>query len=859
MTIVLSSDNIIAYIIYLIQKAIISDRWPFKRRGVLLRTLKIVAVYILITAVWIFQSNGIVFSGELTHPLTPSAEKPSQFYYPEKFHQNKGTVSISNNMQPPQDLLFITDIEFENYPDAGRMLLRTNRYFDYFDYAMDEGSKIVLDPVEPIYANIAGMPPKEAGLIVSYAFAKSHSKEKRLPEMLKQGFYPVDFLVIELKSPKKYNIIQRAGLLVIDAGDRRLPRPLEFTPSNIIRKRLKKLARGLAKPKKDLRSQAKASDKEPPIEINLTASFDNAPKSNITPKRGIRQPAAKRKEYKSRKPPSRIKPLPKGMHLDKLKLALPPPKIGFSQGVGAEPLVIDPMKVNIGKRLPPTPKKAKQPDKIKQRPFEDIMPVLERIQQKPIETADIVLKEDQPMGMAFGHYRDEVLAKAYKLPRMAIPGGKKALSLNECLQVATYNHMPLMVAGEEVRLNQMKINEAKRALYPSATAKAVRTDGESSGVEFIEETYGLQVEQPLYYGGRLKLTLRQAQINREVAQSKYDKAEAELVAKVTEKFFSLVTSQLNLQDQLQLIDESRQIRLLTKKKYKMELITQLELLNVETQSNQIEYQLSVGVKDFEIARLNLLQAMGVGTNNEISADYTLDYKERIIDLNECLLLAYQNRPELHMHELLNEASEYEVKIAKSKDKFKVDLSGFFGTSAGAFVTEPLDFDDDWFLGLKMSKPLGTSTSNYSFAQNQTSPKVGQSTRTGGTSHTVEFNILNNYAGLSEKQSAYVSLLKAETELIEMEKSINVEVREAYNNYQKSIFQIKNTTEKIRFRREEVKILEMQASLNEALSSQVLEAKVKFADEKALYHQAIASYKTALANLNKTIGLIGYFR
>jgi hypothetical protein len=34
--------------------------------------------------------------------------------------------------------------------------------------------------------------------------------------------------------------------------------------------------------------------------------------------------------------------------------------------------------------------------------------------------------------------------------------------------------------------------------------------------------------------------------------------------------------------------------------------------------------------------------------------------------------------------------------------------------------------------------------------------------------------------------------------------------------------------------------------------------VNLNDEKALYHQAIASYKTALANLNKAIGIIGYF-
>ena len=251
--------------------------------------------------------------------------------------------------------------------------------------------------------------------------------------------------------------------------------------------------------------------------------------------------------------------------------------------------------------------------------------------------------------------------------------------------------------------------------------------------------------------------------------------------------------------------------------------------------------------------------MGLEGSGDISADYSLDYKERVIDLNECLLLAYQNRPELHLQELLNEAGEYELRIAKSKDDFKIDLTGFYGSSGGAYKTEPLDLDDDWYLGIKMSKPLGINTGTYSFTQNQTSPKLGQNERTAGTSQTLEFAILDNLSGLSEKQSAYVNLLKAESELVEMEKNVNLEVREAYNNYQKAVFQIKNTKEKIRFREEEVKILELQAALNEVLLSQVLEAKTKLADERALYHQAIASYKTALANLNQAIGLIGYFQ
>jgi len=462
--------------------------------------------------------------------------------------------------------------------------------------------------------------------------------------------------------------------------------------------------------------------------------------------------------------------------------------------------------------------------------------------------------------MNFQQLRDQIMSKSLssKGPIVKLPEGKSAFNFNECLEIATSNFVPLIVAEEEMKLGDMKVNEATRGLYPTATAKYAFTDGKALDVEFTEKTYGMQVEQPLYYGGRLKLTLKQAQVNRQVAQAKFDKAEADIVAKITETFYSLATAQLNLNDQKELFAKSRDILALAGKKYEQELITKLELLNVESQANQIEYQLAVAAKDLDIARMNLLQAMNANPEAEITANMGLNYKEHIIDLNNCLYLAYQNRPELHMNELLREAAGYEEKIAKSKDDFQVGFTGFLGQSGSAYKTETLRMGSDWFVGVKASKPLLGNVGSYNFTQNKTSPKLGQSTVTSGSSQSLELGILSNLTGYSEKQSALISKLKSENELIETEKTINTEVREAHNNYEKAVMQIQNTKEKIRFKEEELNVLRSQADINEAMLSQVLDAMVKLNDEKALYHQAIASYKSALANLNKTIGLMNYF-
>jgi outer membrane protein TolC len=620
------------------------------------------------------------------------------------------------------DLLVITDLKIENYPDAARITLHTNRYFEYIDYSL-QGSPaaIMFDPTEPLYTDLKEVKFDKDGLITAVKLVKAILG----PNMpLGEGFYPIDYFMIELSANSMYHVSQRANNVVIDIGSGYLP------PQEPVSKTL-------------------------PVQ-----SYPKEPQTSVA-----KQPGA----------------------------------------------------VEIPQQMP-------------------------------------------PIGQTFREFRDKTISESFstKSTKAQLPEGKDSFTYKECLEIGTINYLPLVIAEEEIKLNGLKLNEAKRGLYPTATAKYTTTDGKTLGVEFTEKSYGLQVEQPLYYGGRLKLALKQAQVNKEVAMSKFDKTESDVASKITETFYNMATAQLNLQDQKELFEESKGLLAVAEKKYQAELTTKLELLNVQSQCNQIEYQLAVAAKDLEIARVNLLQAMDVDPSREVFVDFSVDYAEKDIDLNQCLLLAYQNRSELTMNELLDQAAEYEQKIAKAKDDFKVDFTGFLGQSGGAYKTEPLTVGSDWYAGLKVSKPWLGNTGGYSYTKNKTSPKLGQSTRTEGISHSLEFGILSNMPSYSEKQSALINKLKAENDLAEIEKSINQEVREAYNNYQKAVIQIENTRDKIAFRQEELKILKSQADINEALLSQVLEAMVKLNDEKALYHQAIASYKTALANLNKAIGIIGYF-
>ncbi len=111
---------------------------------------------------------------------------------------------------------------------------------------------------------------------------------------------------------------------------------------------------------------------------------------------------------------------------------------------------------------------------------------------------------------------------------------------------------------------------------------------------------------------------------------------------------------------------------------------------------------------------------------------------------------------------------------------------------------------------------------------------------------------------SEIKEAQIKKHKAENDLLESRRQVNLEVKEAYYNYQEAVIQVKNALEKVRYQKEAVKTAALQAKLNEALQSQQLEAEIKLADERSVYIKALSDYNFSLARLNKAIGVEDYF-
>jgi len=434
--------------------------------------------------------------------------------------------------------------------------------------------------------------------------------------------------------------------------------------------------------------------------------------------------------------------------------------------------------------------------------------------------------------------------------------------IGEAVDIALENDTALSIAGDEVDLSKLKIRESRRALYPAASLNYMESTGKTTTVvqDFTDKEYKVKFEYPLYYGWRLKYAVDQAVSNMKTARQNYDKALQDLRLEVELAFYSYLSSHSNLGLQRSLLKESEKIFDAAKKRFDLELTTRAEFLQVQSQLKQISYQVNSAENDMAMARLTLAQAMNVEDPETLEALLDIDMDlmdleaaDLSVALDECMDLAFRYRPDLKAKEHMVEFNDYGRKIAQSKDQFKVDLTGSYGRSGGAYETEALELNTDWFLGIKVSKPLGGNTLSTSYTENETSEKHGESSKTESASRSVEFGILDNLQSFSEKKSTKITLEKARDELEQIKATIVKEVKGSYLDYKKGLVQAASNLNKIKYREEELKIAKARAGVYGISFSALLQAHISLTDEKSFYIESLLSLYQSLARLNKATG------
>jgi outer membrane protein TolC len=445
------------------------------------------------------------------------------------------------------------------------------------------------------------------------------------------------------------------------------------------------------------------------------------------------------------------------------------------------------------------------------------------------------------------------------------------LGLKDCIDIASKNYIPLQVAVKSIKLGEMRLFEARRNLLPTFGLTYEEYSGRVNGREYIGRKQYFELQQPVVHGGELFFTMKQAEINLEVSKNDYTRIKNELILQVKKAYYSLLRSHENVKLQAALSAEVRKIYEIVEKAYKENLIAKVEWLNVVSQEGQVKYQLISAEGDESVAELILKQTMYVDYKDRIDVMPVGQFKKLELDFDRTLTAAYMNRPEMKINALMLQYYKYEVNIMKAKGWPKIDLMGNWGLAKEEYVSQDrlgpnssgvFDMDQklapQYYAGIKFSMPIWGSTTSYNWTKEKFVPVVSSYQGTEAVTNTVKFNFLDDLKYYSNKQNALIDFDRARQEMVKIKQDVTLEVREDCFNYEKAVVQLDTAANKVKYQDKELEITKLRRELDELPDSAVIESLIKTAQEKFGYVSSVAECYTAVASLNKAVGIDNFF-
>ncbi len=503
------------------------------------------------------------------------------------------------------------------------------------------------------------------------------------------------------------------------------------------------------------------------------------------------------------------------------------------------------------------------------------------------------LREDRARKMPYlskSAIRQSISPEKIRARERFSQGGSK--NLDQVLKRAVSVYTPAMAARERIILAKRKIIAAIRGLGPEVTFETTIKRGSLSATPFNSRNYKFSVNQPIFHGGSLWNTLLQEKGGLEVARKEYTSTVEDLVNEVTAAYVEYHRALEVVKYQESVLKVLTRYRELSKKKYKEQLISEIENLNAESLFSLTQYDHETSKQELELAKLDLQRYLnldiqegieiermydinklvvkkkpGAAAENDSQvpseASYELDGENPSDSLADLVDLAYQHRAQLQVDSYKLDSARIQEKIRTAEFMPKLDLTIDFGKLAEAFFqdTDSPGFREEFRLLLEFSWNIGGNKLTYTFENDEKPPAVSSFQQNAGsqtTRHGLEMDILGGLSDWVSVKEAEVQKLDQITQLEKTEKEVVRDVKQSYFDYQKAKIKVKSSIQRFNYRKRLAAYSKHRLGKNEIQISEYMQSQIDILSEAAGLHKALSDYYVSKAKLNHAIGIRNYF-
>jgi len=411
-----------------------------------------------------------------------------------------------------------------------------------------------------------------------------------------------------------------------------------------------------------------------------------------------------------------------------------------------------------------------------------------------------------------------------------LPPAGKPLTLDQCTAIALKYHPSLQASQATVEASKARVEQALSAYYPqvnfnssynTSTSNFTAVGGQVRGAghswTFIDiYSSGLYLNQNIYDFGRTSSTVK---VNREnVKASEEDLAvrKQTVVLNVKQAYFGVLQTLRLIHVAEETVSQMKQHLGRAQGFYQAGTRPKIDVTKAEVDLANAELGLIRAKNNYQVARVNLNNAMGLRESLTFAIEDSLDFKPVEIRLEEILELSYAQRPEILQLKARQRSQEANVKLAQAS--YYPTLSG---TASYLYRgPEPNDLYWDWTIGATLSIPLFSGFSS----PNQVAEARANLRNLQAQQEDLKLNIR------LEAEQAFLGLKEADERIRVAEKA----VAQAKENF-------------------DLATGRYQVGVGSPL--EVTDAEVALANARANHIQALYDYKVAEARIEKAMGKI----
>lgn len=420
------------------------------------------------------------------------------------------------------------------------------------------------------------------------------------------------------------------------------------------------------------------------------------------------------------------------------------------------------------------------------------------------------------------------------LGQSAFAGETVALNLDDAMLRAFQTNPTVSIAKYELDSARASYNAARqsRGISISASHTTQRGGYDDNIVKKTDATgawtgeywkgignshsNGLTASLPIFTGGKLKGTIKQAKANYQYNQVGVQRTYNEMRSTVTDGYFTMLQAdnmqKLSAESVARLEDHLKNVQA----QYDVGVVAKVDVLRSQVELANAKQTLIQAENSYQVAEANMNKIVGLPMDTNLKLDNLLVYNAYDKNMDDCLAYAAEHRPELMQAQYNVDAAKGALMVARSGHMPQVAASA---SQSWSDTNWPGDEKGNWGVGVNVS-----------------------------------MNVFDTGVTLSKIHGAEADLKKAEETYRNTVDSVNLDVRSNYLGLREAEKRISTTKLAVEQADEDYRIAQLRYMSGVGTNTDVLDAQVALTQAKTNYTKALYDYNTSKTALETSIGV-----